>query len=61
MSAARPLEAGLVELRIEHFDAGGARALRLGWKVPGSEAFELVPASALFTEDDPTRVIRFDA
>ena len=50
------LEAGLHELRVEHFDHAGGRELRLSWKKPGSDEFELVPSSALLTEADPTRV-----
>ncbi len=50
------LEAGPHRLLIEHFDAGGSRALRLEWKRPGSESFEIIGRAHLRTESDPTRV-----
>lgn len=50
------LTTGLHELRIDHFDNGGSRSLRLEWKAPGADRFALVPTSALRTEADPTRV-----
>ncbi len=55
-SGAVALTPGYHTLLIEHFDSGGASALRLEWLPPGARAFELVPGNALFTEDDPTRV-----
>jgi 3-keto-disaccharide hydrolase/PA14 domain-containing protein len=50
------LSSGLHELFIEHFDAGGGRSLRLEWRRPGAETFEVVPAESLRAEVDPTRV-----
>ncbi|MEO0479017.1 MAG: family 16 glycoside hydrolase [Planctomycetota bacterium] len=50
------LQPGPHALSVEHFDHGGARSLRLEWKRPGTEAFELVPNSVLTTERDLTRV-----
>ncbi len=50
------LDAGAHDLLIEHFDAGGSRALRLEWKRPGSDRFIILNAEHLRAESDPTRV-----
>ncbi len=50
------LDAGAHALLIEHFDAGGSRALRLEWKRPGSDRFTVLNAEHLRAESDPTRV-----
>lgn len=50
------LEQGPHELRIEHFDGGGNRSLRLEWKPPGAQGFTLVPAGSLRTFADNARV-----
>lgn len=50
------LQAGRRELRIEHFDSGGKRALRLEWQPPGQPGFGPVPAAALRTIADNARV-----
>jgi len=55
-SGALALEAGAHALLVEHFDSGGARALRLEWQPPGAAGFALVPPEALETEKDLTRV-----
>ncbi len=55
-SAELALPAGLHPLRIDHFDAGGNRVLRLAWRPEGTEAFVPVPPGALRTERDLTRV-----
>lgn len=54
----KPVElgAGTHDLRIEHFDAGGSRSLRLEWLVPGADAFAVVRAPSVRTERDLTRV-----
>ncbi|MER7443548.1 family 16 glycoside hydrolase [Micromonospora avicenniae] len=50
------LTAGLHPLLAELFDNGGGQVLRLEWRPPGADAFELVPASALSTDADVVRV-----
>lgn len=55
-SRAIRLEAGMHPLLIEHFDGGGRCSLRLEWRSPRSERFTAIPAEALSTENDPTRV-----
>lgn len=51
------LTAGVHELFVEHFEAGGGQQLTLEWKKPGDAAFSLVPTSVLSTEADVTRVV----
>jgi hypothetical protein len=55
-SAPVQLEPGAHSLLIEHFDAGGSRALRLEWKHGGRKGFEIVPEANLQSEPDATRV-----
>lgn len=55
-SAEVVLEAGAHPFRIEHFDHVGNRALRLEWKRPGADSFEVVAAPFVRTERDLTRV-----
>jgi hypothetical protein len=50
------LAAGKHSLLVEHFDQGGARALKLEWRGPGEDAFRVPGAGELFTELDRTRV-----
>ncbi|TDC38475.1 DUF1080 domain-containing protein [Micromonospora sp. 15K316] len=50
------LTAGLHPLFAELFDNGGGQVLRLEWRVPGTDTFELVPASALSTDAGVVRV-----
>ncbi len=50
------LGAGMHTLLIEHFDHAGQRRLMLEWRPPGAPSFALVPAEALLTERDLTRV-----
>lgn len=50
------LAAGRREVRVEHFDGGGNRSLRLEWKPPGAPAFAPVPADRLRTFADNARV-----
>ena len=56
ISDALDLAPGLHELRVEHFDAGGARVLRLEWQRPGAKDFEQLDASDLQADNDPARV-----
>ncbi len=56
-SAAIALEAGLLPLMIDHFDAGGGRRLLLEWKPPGASDFVVVPQGSLLTEIDLARVV----
>jgi type 1 glutamine amidotransferase len=51
------LEPGYHSLRILFFENEGGEVLRLEWKPPGEEDFELVPESTLFTEAGVTRVV----
>lgn len=44
------------DLRLDYFEAGGGERLTLEWMAPGSSTFSVVPASALSTEADVTRV-----
>lgn len=55
-SAPVHLDAGAHPFRIEHFDAGGDRLLRLEWMTPGSDRFASIPAEHLRTPQDITRV-----
>ncbi len=41
------LSQGFYQLSVQMFEAGGDGALRLEWQRPGSDAFEVVPSSAL--------------
>ncbi len=50
------LDGGAHKLLIEHFDGGGGRALKLEWRPPGADAFRVVGAPAVRTEQDITRV-----
>lgn len=50
------LAAGAHPLRIEHFDSGGGRELRLEWRPPGADAFTVLDETNLRTEQDITRV-----
>ncbi len=50
------LDQGAHDLLIEHFDAGGGRMLRLGWRPPGADGFEVLDSRNLRTEIDITRV-----
>ncbi|SOD59560.1 Carbohydrate binding module (family 35) [Streptomyces zhaozhouensis] len=50
------LTAGAHALRIEYFQGAYDKALRLEWSPPGQEEFELVPESALTTDEGVTRV-----
>lgn len=62
--SARPRESEPISLtkgshpfRIDHFDGGGSRVLRLEWTTPeGPEQYVLIPAEALSTHRDLTRV-----
>ncbi len=49
--AAVPLSRGDHALFVEHFQTYGGFVLRLEWKRPGADAFELVPAGALATPE----------
>jgi type 1 glutamine amidotransferase/glucose/arabinose dehydrogenase len=51
------LDAGLHPLRVLFFENAGGAYLTLEWRPPGSEDFEIIPASALRTEANVTRVI----
>ncbi|MGE3107753.1 MAG: family 16 glycoside hydrolase [Phycisphaerales bacterium] len=55
-SGSLELAPGFHPLRIEYFDSGGSRRLRLEWKTPGAASFTLVPASNFWTESDLARV-----
>lgn len=50
------LEAGARRLRVEHFDSGGRRSLKLEWKPPGAPEFVLIPTENLLTDADAARV-----
>lgn len=50
------LAAGSVPLRIDHFDSGGHRGLRLQWRLDDDTEFQPIPARLLKTERDLTRV-----
>ncbi|MCP3422926.1 family 16 glycoside hydrolase [Nocardioides pinisoli] len=57
MEGSVTLTAGAVHaLRVDYFEAGGGERLTLEWMPPGATTFSLVPASALSTEADVTRV-----
>ncbi|MDX2064576.1 MAG: family 16 glycoside hydrolase [Fimbriimonadaceae bacterium] len=47
---------GAQPFRIEYFDNGGDSVLRLEWKRPGTNSFELVPESAFITPSGEVRV-----
>ncbi|HPF40844.1 MAG TPA: ThuA domain-containing protein [Phycisphaerae bacterium] len=51
------LDAGLHPLRILYFEGAVDQHLSLSWKRPDTDAFELVPSSALRTEKNITRVV----
>ncbi|HYD01122.1 MAG TPA: PA14 domain-containing protein, partial [Phycisphaerales bacterium] len=56
-SAPQALRAGEARrLRIEHFDSGGGRALKLEWRAAADEPFTVVPPEAFSTEIDNARV-----
>ncbi|MDP1662352.1 MAG: DUF1080 domain-containing protein, partial [Phycisphaerales bacterium] len=42
---------------IEHFDAGGGRALKLEWRTPRMADFAVIPTSNLLTDIDMARVV----
>ncbi len=50
------LAAGEHPFEIEFFEQAGGEVLKLEWKVPGSETFEVVPPSALTTPEGEVRV-----
>ena len=50
------LGAGVHDLRINYFEAGGGERLTLMWRRTGQVDFTLVPGSVLSTEADVTRV-----
>lgn len=51
------LSAGRHPMLIEHFDHGGERALKLEWRTPGAERFEVIPTASLMAEIDNARVV----
>jgi len=51
------LDPGLHELRVLFFESAGGEALRLEWQTPGSDGFEIIPESSLYTEANVTRVV----
>ncbi|MCA9311940.1 MAG: DUF1080 domain-containing protein, partial [Phycisphaerales bacterium] len=57
MTGRARIDAGLTPLRILMFENTGGAYLRLEWKVPGADAFEIVPAALLRTEKGVTRVV----
>ena len=50
------LEKGAHQLRIDHFDAGGGRVLKLEWLQPGGLDYALITSDHLRAERDLTRV-----
>lgn len=50
------LSPGAHALRIDHFDAGGGRSLKLEWRKASDNAFTLITSHNLRTERDLTRV-----
>ena len=56
LSEIMQLSVGRYPLRIDHFDSGGNRVLKLEWRRPGQDQFSITPSSALLTESDPTRL-----
>lgn len=55
-SSAVALEPGFIEVRIEHFDGGGGRGLRLRWRLEEETEFSAIPTQLVTTERDLTRV-----
>lgn len=45
---------GSYDLRVEHYEGGGAASVRLEWRTPGAADFELVPTEALTTAPSDT-------
>lgn len=56
MEGATLLEAGEHPIRIEYFENGGDEVLRLEWKRPGEEEWQLVPTAVLSTPAGEVRV-----
>lgn len=50
------LKAGTYPIRIRHFDQGGKAGLRVRWRTPGSNRFELLGGDVLRTEANQVRV-----
>ncbi|GAA3774279.1 hypothetical protein GCM10022225_72470 [Plantactinospora mayteni] len=50
------LSAGLHPLFVEFFENGGGQVLRLEWRTPGADTFEVVPTAALSTDAGVVRV-----
>jgi type 1 glutamine amidotransferase len=51
------LQPGLHALKILFFENEGGEVLRLEWKPPGADEYQVVPEAALFTEAGVTRVV----
>ena len=50
------LQAGAVPLRVEHFENGGGATVRLEWKRPGGDAFEILTQEFMSTPKGLVRV-----
>ena len=52
------LRSGWHAIEVRHFEAGGGARLRLEWRLPGSDKFEIIPESLLATR---TGIVRLTA